>query len=107
MTRRSNQSDRIEQAAAQILEAVAGHATHLRDQVAALRIEVRDARTSAEATHAGLDALADMLAASRSIPPAAPQPPPAVQPAADGGTEGEPAAAARRAAKTLRKDQGM
>lgn len=105
MSRRTDQLNQIEASVARLEEALAGHATHLREQAAATRIDVRDARTSAEATHAGLDALADMLAASRSIPPAAPAPPPEVQPAADGSAEGEPAAAVRRAPKTLKREK--
>jgi hypothetical protein len=46
-----------------------------------------------------------MLPATQAIPPAVPGPPAAVQPAAGGGTEGEPAAV-RRALKTL-KPKGM
>lgn len=110
MTRRSDQLNRIEASVARLEEALAGHATHLRDQASATRIEVADARSSAEAAHAGVQALADMLPLAsplnEAIPPAAPGPPPAVRPAAGGGAEGEPAAAARRAPKTP-KTKGM
>jgi len=103
MSRRSEQLSKIEASLARLEETVAGHFGHLREQAAATRIEVKDARTSSEATHAGLDALADMLATRQAIPPVAPEPPSGVQPAA--GAEGEPAPAAQtpaRAAKTLK-----
>ena len=107
MSRRSEQLSKIEVSLARLEEALAGHFSHLREQAAATRIEVKDARTSAEAAHAGLDALADMLAVRQAIPPVAPEPPSGVQPAAAG--EGEPPAAAQlppKAAKTL-KSKGM
>ena len=103
MSRRSEQLSKIEASLARLEETLAGHFGHLRDQAAATRTEARDARTSSEATHAGLDALADMLAARQAIPPAAPEPPSGVQPAA--GAAGEPAPAAQlppKAAKTLK-----
>lgn len=105
MTRRTDQLNRIEQAVARLETALAGHAAHLRSQGTAIRTEVRDARSSAEATHAGIQALAGMLASGQAITQA-PQPPSAVPPAAGGGTEATTAAAARRAPKTLRRDQG-
>jgi hypothetical protein len=106
VTRRSEQLGKIEASLARLEEALTGHAAHLREQAAATRIEVRDARSSAEAAHAGLDALADMLAARQAIPQAPPEPPSTVAPAAGGGTEGEPVPPARRAPKTL-KPKGM
>jgi hypothetical protein len=113
VTRRSDQLDRIEASLTRLEEAAAGNATFLREQTAAVRAEVKNARSSAEAAHAGVQALADMLPVPfpqpddpQAIPEAAPEPPSRVQPAAGGGTEGEPAAAVRRAAKTL-KPKGM
>lgn len=104
MTRRSDQLDRIEKALAHLDDALAGHATHLRDQAAAIRIEVRDARSSAEAAHAGVQALHDMLPITQAHPETAPHPP-AVPQAADGGTAGDSVPPVRRVPKTLRKDQ--
>jgi hypothetical protein len=106
MTRRSDRLTRIEQALTRLEEAVGEHATFLRSQGSAIRAEVKFAKSSAESAHVGVQALADMLAASKTIPEAAPHPPPVVQPAADDGTVGEPDAVVRRAPKTLR-EKGM
>ena len=113
MTRRTEQLARIEAAVTRLEEAAAENANFFREQTAAVRAEVKNARSSAEAAHAGVQALADMLPLPfprrddpRAIPEAAPEPPSAVTPAAGGGEEGEPAAAVRRAAKTL-KPKGM
>jgi hypothetical protein len=74
MTRRSDQLTRIEQAIARLEEAVAEHAGALRGQAAAIRIEVRDAASSAEAAHAGVQALADIHATGPADPaPKTPQ----------------------------------
>lgn len=100
MTRRNDQLDHIEASLARLEAAVAGHATHLRDQAAALRIEVSHARASAEAAHAGVQALADMLPVPSPDDSTAPA-------AADGGTEAGSPSAVRRLPKTLKRDQEM
>jgi hypothetical protein len=113
VTRRSDQLNRIEASLARLEEALSVHVAFTREQTAAVRAEVKNARSSAEAAHAGVQALADMLPLpfpqpdeSQAIPPASPEPPSAVTPAAGGGAEGEPAPSARRADKTL-KPKGM
>lgn len=95
MTRRSDQLDRIEQAIARLEETAAENAGALRGNVAAIRLEVRDARASAEAAHAGVQALADMIG---TVAPAAPRESAAVPPATDGGTPTARAQARRRTA---------
>jgi hypothetical protein len=72
MSRRTTQLNRIEQAIARLEETVAEHAGALRGQAAAIRIEVRDAASSAEAAHAGVQALADIHATGQAVTPAAP-----------------------------------
>jgi hypothetical protein len=69
VSRRSDQLDRIEQALARLEVNLAA----ARAEVTASRIEVRDASSSAEAAHAGVQALADMLPAAAPAP--APNPP--------------------------------
>jgi hypothetical protein len=69
VTRRTDQLDRIEASVRRLEGALAGHAGHLREQAAATRIEVRDARASAESAHAGVQALADMLPIPAPVDP--------------------------------------
>jgi multidrug resistance efflux pump len=64
MSRRSDQLDRIEQALARLEVNLAA----ARAEVTASRIEVKDATSSAEAAHAGVQALADMLPAAAPAP---------------------------------------
>jgi hypothetical protein len=68
VSRRSEQLDRIEQALARLEVNLAA----ARAEVTASRIEVRDATSSAEAAHAGVQALADMLPAAAPAPNPAP-----------------------------------
>jgi uncharacterized membrane protein len=79
-----------------IREALAGHAGVLRDQLTALRVEVKSVRSSAQAAHAGVQALADMLPVPAREPATGPDPvlPPT---AAGGGAAGDSVTAARRA----------
>lgn len=105
MTRRSDQLDRIEAFLRRLESTAAEHARALRENgedVTAAKLDAQAARSSAEAAHAGVQALADMLPLNEAIPPAAPGPPSAVRPAAGGGTGGEPVTAARRVPKTLK-----
>jgi hypothetical protein len=99
VTRRSEQLDRIEALVRRLEETVAAHAARLREQAAAIRIELSHTRASAESAHAGVQALADMLPVpspgDQAISAAAPQPPSTVQPAAGGGMPGETAAVRR------------
>jgi hypothetical protein len=89
VSRRSDQLDRIEQALARLEVNLAA----ARAEVTASRIEVRDATSSAEAAHAGVQALADMLPGAR--PAALPVPGQPVVPTVPGP---DPRPARRRTA---------
>jgi hypothetical protein len=76
MSRTRDQLNRLEASVKHLEEALAGHAAHLREQVAAVRIETggarseaQAARSSAESAHAGVQALADMLPVPAPVDP--------------------------------------
>jgi hypothetical protein len=96
MTRRSDQLTRIEQALARLEQTVTVHTGRFTETDAALRAGLRDARASADAALAGVQALATVKTGPDTPQTAA---------GGDTGTTGEPVTA-RRAPKTLKpKDQ--
>jgi len=103
MSRRSDQLDRIEAALARLEKAAAIHASTQREEAAAVRMEARSAKGSADAALAGVQALSSL----KTIPDAAPEPPSGVPQEAGGGTEGEPVTAARRPSRAPKPPKGM
>lgn len=101
----------LEAAFARLEEALGGHASVLREQVAAARVEIAAVKATADSAHAGVRALADMLPVAWSSPAgegegAAPYPPTVAVPAAEdpaaatgGGAEAGPSPASRRGAR--------
>lgn len=68
MSRRTDQLNRIEKALARLEQSFTGHSGILRE-LTALRAETRAAGSSAEAAHAGVQALADMLPIPAPVDP--------------------------------------